>query len=174
MVDTHVLGKFLKHWEVLAQKANIGTGFSGTLFKNKETNELVMSFRSTEFIDDSARDNQATNTLEIKETGFAWGQLRDMKAWYEDLQKSGGPLAGNPPFSVTGYSLGGRLATAFNLMYGGVAQVQITVNDAWLAAMQEQPPRHCCRAGAGRHRQAQPRIGAWRRLAQYRRELEPV
>lgn len=80
--------EFLKHWEVVTQKANTGTGFSGTLFRNRQTRELVMSFRSTEFIDDSARDNQATNTLEIKETGFAWGQLRDMKAWYEDLQKS--------------------------------------------------------------------------------------
>ena len=80
--------EFLKHWEVVTQKANTGTGFSGTLFRNRQTRELVMSFRSTEFIDDSARDNQATNTLEIKETGFAWGQLRDMKAWYGDLQKS--------------------------------------------------------------------------------------
>ncbi|MGQ0598529.1 putative Ig domain-containing protein [Aquabacterium sp.] len=86
-----------------------------------------MSFRSTEFIDDSARDNQATNTLEIKETGFAWGQLRDMAAWYGELTSEGGALAGGRPFSVTGYSLGGHLATAFNLMYGGVAQVQRTV-----------------------------------------------
>ena len=67
--------EFLKHWEVIAQKPNTSTGFSGTLFRNKDTNELVMSFRSTEFIDDSARDNQATNAMEIKETGFAWGQL---------------------------------------------------------------------------------------------------
>ena len=33
--------------------------------------ELVVSFCSTEFIDGSARDNQATNAMEIKETGFA-------------------------------------------------------------------------------------------------------
>jgi hypothetical protein len=37
-----------------------------------------MSFRSTEFIDDAARDNQATNAMEIKEAGFAFGQIRDM------------------------------------------------------------------------------------------------
>lgn len=121
---------FLNRWEVVAQKANTGTGFSGTLFRNKETKELVMSFRSTEFIDDSARDNQATNSLEIKGTGFAWGQLRDMKSWYEELQKTGGPLAGNQPFSVTGYSLGGHLATAFNLMYSGRAEQVVTFNGA--------------------------------------------
>lgn len=39
-------------WTVLDQKANTHTGFSGTLFKNNQTNELVLSFRSTEFIDD--------------------------------------------------------------------------------------------------------------------------
>ncbi|WP_202820703.1 hypothetical protein, partial [Variovorax sp. JS1663] len=67
--------EFEKHWEVLDQQPNTLTGFSGTLFRNKDTNELVMSFRSTEFIDDAARDNQATNALEIAATGYAWGQI---------------------------------------------------------------------------------------------------
>lgn len=62
----------VKGWTVLDQKANTGTGFSGTLFKNNQTNELVLSFRSTEFIDDAARDSRATNELEIKDTGWAW------------------------------------------------------------------------------------------------------
>lgn len=60
---------FADRWEVVDQRANTGTGFSGTLFKARKddpeagikTGELVMSFRSTEFIDDAARDNQATN-----------------------------------------------------------------------------------------------------------------
>src|SRR5689334_18512095 len=38
-------------WTVLDQCANTGTGFSGTLFQNIKTGELVISFRSTEFID---------------------------------------------------------------------------------------------------------------------------
>jgi hypothetical protein len=65
--------EFEKHWIVLDQRANTSTGFSGTLFQNKDTNELVLSFRSTEFIDDSARDNQATNSMEIKEASLADG-----------------------------------------------------------------------------------------------------
>lgn len=97
---------FLAEWSVVAQRANTPSGFSGTLFKNNKTNEYVLSFRSTEFIDDAARDNMATNTLEIKETGYAWGQLADMKAWYEELSGVAGPLAAGRPFSVTGYSLG--------------------------------------------------------------------
>ena len=60
-------------WTVVEHISNTTTGFSGPLFRGK-TGELVMSFRSTEFADD-ARDNQATNTLEIKEQGWAFGQL---------------------------------------------------------------------------------------------------
>ncbi|MEN5182160.1 hypothetical protein ABE501_20655 [Comamonas testosteroni] len=64
---------FASHWEVVDQEPNTGTGFSGALFRNKDTNELIISFRSTEFIDDYARDNQGTNKLKIGNTGFSWG-----------------------------------------------------------------------------------------------------
>ena len=110
---------FSKKWSVIEHISNTATGFSGTLFKNLETNEYVISFRSTEFIDDAARDNQATNTLEIKEKGWALGQIDDMEAWYKHLTdtSSGTALLPNGAhFSVTGYSLGGHLATAFNLL----------------------------------------------------------
>lgn len=88
-----------KGWTVLDQRANTSSGFSGTLFKNNTTGELVISFRSTEFIDDAVRDSLATNTLEIFDTGFAWGQLADMEKWYADLRKEGGALNGKS-FSV--------------------------------------------------------------------------
>ena len=105
---------FLKEWEVVAQKPTTSTGFSGTLFKNRKTDELVISLRSTEFIDDYVRDNIATNKQEIFDTGFAWGQLRDMVEWYEGLRGAYLPPGAKP--TVTGYSLGGHLATALNLM----------------------------------------------------------
>ena len=52
--------EFIKHWEVVAQQPNTGTGFSATLFRCRlddpatgaREDELVISFRSTEFIDD--------------------------------------------------------------------------------------------------------------------------
>ena len=120
--------QFLLEWEVVAQQPNTGTGFSGTLFKKRGTDELVMSFRSTEFVDDAARDNQATNDLEIKTTGFAWGQIRDMEAWYAQLLQEGKVSPGT--FSVTGYSLGGHLATAFNLLHPKAATQVVTFNGA--------------------------------------------
>lgn len=126
---------FLVHWEVVAQRPSTSTGFSGTLFRNKDTNEFVMSFRSTEFIDDAARDNTATNALELKETGYAWGQLRDMEVWYGQLSSAGGPLGGGQAFSVTGYSLGGHLATAFNAMHANAATQTFTFNGAGIGAV---------------------------------------
>ncbi|WP_202820702.1 hypothetical protein, partial [Variovorax sp. JS1663] len=136
--------EFEKHWEVLDQQANTSTGFSGTLFRNKDTNELVMSFRSTEFIDDAARDNQATNALEIAATGYAWGQIRDMEAWYQSL-KDRGLLPPGQTFAVTGYSLGGHLATVFNLLHGPTAPVAdqadigqvVTFNGAGVGGFEE-------------------------------------
>jgi len=66
-------------WQLVAHQKNTTTGFSGSLFKNGKTVEFVMSFRSTEFADDAVRDNQATNALEIKEKGWAFGQQRSRR-----------------------------------------------------------------------------------------------
>ncbi|WP_162580328.1 calcium-binding protein [Variovorax sp. PBS-H4] len=122
--------------------SNTTTGFSGTLFQALRTDEsrgitageLVISFRSTEFIDDAARDNQATNSLEIKEKGWAFGQIDDMKTWVDTLYASG-KIAATEPLTVTGYSLGGHLATAFNLLYPSAAASTYTFNGAGVGAL---------------------------------------
>lgn len=116
--------KLSADWKVIDHIPDTKTGFSGTLFQaikddpstNTKAGDLVLSFRSTEFIDDAARDNTATNKLEIHDAGFAMGQIDDMQAWYENL-KTEGSITG--PLTVTGYSLGGHLATAFNLLHQG-------------------------------------------------------
>lgn len=117
---------FSQDWMVVEQVSNTTSGFSGTLFKALRDDpehgvvagEMVISFRSTEFVDDAVRDNQATNALEIKAKGWAFGQIADMEDWYASLRQkyaSDFTNAGDQ-FSVTGYSLGGHLATAFNLL----------------------------------------------------------
>lgn len=116
--------EFTKDWSVVEHISNTTTGFSGTLFRalrdaperGIKAGELVISFRSTEFADDATRDNQATNTLEIKEKGWAFGQIADMQEWYANL-KASGKIDPSQALSVTGYSLGGHLATAFNLLH---------------------------------------------------------
>lgn len=113
--------RFLSEFEILAQfqndpKTGNGTGFSGTLFKNRQTGELTLSFRSTEFIDDAVRDSKATNELEIKQTGWALGQIAEMEDWYKNTLAKDPNLLLGKRFNVTGYSLGGHLATAFNIL----------------------------------------------------------
>lgn len=115
--------EFSRDWEVVEHKSNTSTGFSGTLFRAFRTDqargitsgELVLSFRSTELIDDSARDNQATNTMEVKPYGWAFGQIDDMEKWYAELNAAASKLQGKN-FAVAGYSLGGHLTTAFGLL----------------------------------------------------------
>lgn len=117
--------QFTTDFEVLTQYRNDsllagGAGFSGTLFKNRATGELTLSFRSTEFIDDAVRDTKATNDLEIKNLGWAFGQIAEMEAWYSTLRENPDFLedgaGGVKNFNVTGYSLGGHLATTFNIL----------------------------------------------------------
>jgi hypothetical protein len=93
---TEAATEFSLDWEIVEHIANTTTGFSGTLFRARRSDEargikageLVLSFRSTEFLDDSARDNQATNALEIKECGWAFGQIADMESWYKSLREA--------------------------------------------------------------------------------------
>lgn len=73
--------QFAQEWSIVEHKSSTTTGFSGTLFKNNQTGEMVLSLRSTEFIDDAARDNQATNSMEISKFGWAFGQIDDMQQW---------------------------------------------------------------------------------------------
>lgn len=99
-------------WKVVEHKSNTVTGFSGTLFRNDGVSDpsrglisgaLVLSFRSTEFIDDAVRDTQATGDLEIKTGGFAIGQIADMENWFKVLNADPTMRQGKN-FAVAGYS----------------------------------------------------------------------
>lgn len=112
--------QFTSQYEVITQYRNDplradGAGFSGTLFRNRQTGELTLSFRSTEFLDDAVRDSKSTNEFEISDIGWALGQISEMEAWYSELRLDPN-LLGGKLFNVTGYSLGGHLAAAFNIL----------------------------------------------------------
>ncbi len=55
--------------------------------------------------------------------------MRDMEAGYAKVRADPN-LLGGQSFSVTGYSLGGHLATAFNLLHRSDAQKVVTFNGA--------------------------------------------
>ncbi len=130
---------FSTEWTLVEHLAHTPAGFSGSLFK-ANNDELVLSFRLTDFIDDAVRDNTATNMLEIDGAGFAWGQIDDMQMWFDSM-KSRGLI--DAPLTVTGYRLGGHLATTFNFLHqdesasnGGALIKQVyTFNGAGLGLM---------------------------------------
>ena len=148
--------KFAAEWKVVEHKSNTGSGFSGTLFQRRiddpvtggKAGDYVLSLRSTEFIDDAARDSEATNQLEIQEKGWAFGQIDDLEQWYQTSLKD--KIKG-AKLDVTGYSLGGHLATAFNLMhradlnggevvtFNGAGVGRIGLNDVAAQAGQGEP-----------------------------------
>ncbi len=97
--------QFVREWRVVSHQANTDTGFSGTLFeyigpddpsRGLVRGQRVVSFRSTEFADDAARDDQATNVLEVKAFGWAFGQIADMKRWVDGLYATGALSAAAP------------------------------------------------------------------------------
>jgi Ca2+-binding RTX toxin-like protein len=132
-----IADQFVQDWKVVAYQPNTSTGFSATLFqclvddpaRGLVKGELALSFRSTEFVDDAVRDNQATNAMEISQYGWAFGQIADMKNWVDGLYTSG-KITTDKQLTVTGYSLGGHLATAFNMLFPGDANATYTFNGA--------------------------------------------
>jgi VCBS repeat-containing protein len=121
--------EFAQIWEVVAHQPNTSTGFSGTLFRVRTDaplelaakygavpGEYTLSFRSTEFADDYVRDNIATNTMEVSEHGFAFGQIADMQNWIAQLRQDPSKWPPGQKVDVTGYSLGGHLVGALNLL----------------------------------------------------------
>lgn len=107
--------KFVTEWKVISHQPNTATGFSATLFeclvddpaRGMSVGKLVISIRSTEFIEDSTRDSKATNELEIRQTGWAFGQIADMEAWWNSLPawvREGKRQDPMPPAAVRAFS----------------------------------------------------------------------
>ena len=140
MTDVMIID-FQKTWEIIDQIPNTSSGFSATLFKNKINGEFTISFRSTESKDeedggDVKRDSGEGANGQIKDKGFAFGQILDMEQYYghikqgESYDTETGEWIVNPrlnefaalinnngKLNVTGYSLGGHLAQIFTRLH---------------------------------------------------------
>jgi hypothetical protein len=113
------LQKFKTTWTVMSQEANTTTGSAARLLQNNISEEYVLAFRSTEFIDDAVRDNKATNDFEIKDTGWAWVKSVTWKT-VRDAERTGWASLWQAFFRHR-LQPGGHLATAFNLFHPGAA-----------------------------------------------------
>ncbi|NOS76641.1 MAG: hypothetical protein HOP35_01715 [Nitrospira sp.] len=123
---------------IVDHHANDATGFSATLMRERDqsgqlTNNFTLSFRSTEYrsqpVGDAQRDSVQGADGEIAGAGFAFAQLVGMERYYREL-KASGLLPQNAVLSVTGYSLGGHLATIFTELHSAEIQHAYTFNGA--------------------------------------------
>lgn len=125
---------FTSRYQVVDHHANDATGFSATLLKDTTTDSYTLSFRSTEYRNlseggDFERDGQPGADGEIFFKGFAFGQLVSMEKYYQQL-KTDGLLPNGATLNVTGYSLGGHLATVFTEMHETDVNHTYTFNGA--------------------------------------------
>lgn len=119
--------QFTQRYQIIDHHANDATGFSATLIREKDqngqlTNNFTLSFRSSEYQNqlqggDWERDGVAAADGEIGRYGFALAQLVSMEKYYRELKADPAKLPAGAVLNVTGYSLGGHLATVFTELH---------------------------------------------------------
>ncbi len=111
---------FTQRYQVVDHYANDATGFSATLMQDTTTGHYTLSFRSTESrptVEGGDRERDLFGAdAELGLSGFAFGQLAAMENYYQSL-KANGTLPTGAVLNVTGFSLGGHLATVFTELH---------------------------------------------------------
>ncbi len=125
---------FSHRYQIIDHHANDATGFSATLMKDTTAGQYTLSFRSSEYAADGeggdrARDIFGADT-EIKNNGFAFAQLVSMERYYRELQADPAKLPPGAVLNVTGFSLGGHLATVFTELHANEINQTYTFNGA--------------------------------------------
>ncbi|NOT24402.1 MAG: hypothetical protein HOP22_16995, partial [Nitrospiraceae bacterium] len=130
--------RFIEKYDIVSHHVNDATGFSATLMRKIGTNNFSLSFRSTEYRNQSQGgdyERDGANGLlfrgadgEILTSGFAFGQLAAMEDYYQNTVKS--LLPTGAVLNVTGYSLGGHLATIFTELHTNEVNHTYTFNSA--------------------------------------------
>jgi Ca2+-binding RTX toxin-like protein len=129
---------FVDRYQIVDHHANDATGFSATLIKDLSDptgKTFTLSFRSLEYqnqVDggDWERDGLSGAAGEIAGTGFALAQLVSMERYYRELKADPSKLPLGAILNVTGYSLGGHLATVFTQLHANEVAATYTFNGA--------------------------------------------
>jgi Ca2+-binding RTX toxin-like protein len=135
--------RFTLKYDIIDHHANDATGFSATLMKDRTTGEYILSFRSSEYQNqiqggDWERDGVAGADGEIPRYGFALAQLVSMEKYYRELKADPMKLPAGAVLNVTGYSLGGHLATVFTELHDADVTHTYTFNGAGRGTIVEQ------------------------------------
>lgn len=130
--------RFFDMYQLVDHHANDATGFSATLIKDLSDptgKTFTLSFRSSEYQNQIAggdweRDGVAAADGEIGRYGFALAQLVSMEKYYRELKANPLKLPTGAVLNVTGYSLGGHLATVFTELHEAEIAGTYTFNGA--------------------------------------------
>ncbi len=138
--------QFVQRYQIVDHHANDATGFSATLIKDLTDptgKTFTLSFRSSEYQSqvqggDWERDGVTAADGEIGRYGFALAQLVSMENYYRGLKADPAKLPAGAVLNVTGYSLGGHLATVFTELHEGEVAHTYTFNGAGRGTIFEQ------------------------------------
>jgi hypothetical protein len=135
-----LVDQFLNKYQIVDHHANDATGFSATLMRERDqngqlTNNFTLSFRSSEYQNqaqggDWERDGVTGGDGEIARYGFSLAQLVSMEKYYQELKADPTKLPPGAVLNVTGYSLGGHLATVFTELHEAEVNHTYTFNGA--------------------------------------------
>ena len=122
--------RFFERYDLLIHQPNTESGFSATLFQNKETKEYTLAIRGTEFkleqIKDIINDYYiGTNNDDLDKV---IEQYFDMLLFYEEIIKPLMQEKGVMRINVVGHSLGGYLTQLFALSYSHIINEVYTYN----------------------------------------------
>lgn len=113
------------------------SGFSASIFLDTKTGEYTLSIRSTEFAQTIHDSGDISADIDIGTAGWAFGQVHSLEAFWRALAEGTAAngvnavtipdadaltafraaMGGGGKVNVTGYSLGGNLATAFTELH---------------------------------------------------------
>ena len=97
-----------------------------------------------------------------------------MQQWYNELTKDDNKPGAGQAFSVTRYSLGGRLATVFNLLNDRAAQCVVTFNGAGVGLVKDGTLQGALDEFNGLHTSPDSAAARTRRLSARNCSLGPV
>ena len=122
--------RFFSRYDLLIHQPNTESGFSATLFQNKETKEYTLAIRGTEFNLEQIKDliNDYYIGTNNSDMNRVIEQYFDMLLFYEETLKPLLQEKGITRINVVGHSLGGYLTQLFALSYSHIINEVYTYN----------------------------------------------